>query len=346
MMVHYSFELNRKRGFTLVELLVVIAIIGILIALLLPAVQASREAARRMQCRNNLKQIGMACMTHVERQRHYPSGGWGFWWVGDPDRGYGRNQPGGWIYNILPGLELISLHDMGKGRTAAEKKISANLVAHTPIPIMNCPSRRPAMLFVKAIAGTFFAYNAAQNMPTDNVLARGDYAACCGSQSFDEYLLNNSEPDHNGAGPESLEAAATTFKWFNADDPNSDEYQNGVIYLRSVITPKDIRRGTTHTIMAGEKYLNPSDYLTGEDGGDNETMYAGQDNDTCRVTYYDPSSVISPGPKRDQKAESDAKSFGSPHAAACHFVFCDGAVHGSQREDSAVRLRHCWQSQQ
>ncbi len=116
-------------GFTLVELLVVIAIIGILIALLLPAVQAAREAARLLQCKNNVKQMALACLSHEETHGHLPASGWGYRWAGDPDKGFGSDQPGGWHYNILPFMEQATLHDLGKGLSDAQRRETGSIHA-------------------------------------------------------------------------------------------------------------------------------------------------------------------------------------------------------------------------
>jgi prepilin-type N-terminal cleavage/methylation domain-containing protein/prepilin-type processing-associated H-X9-DG protein len=126
---------NKRHGFTLVELLVVITIIGILIALLLPAVQAAREAARRMQCGNNMKQTGLALHLYCEAQGAFPFGSWGH-----PD----ASREGGWVFGtwmrtILPYLELENATYGLNIATAGDMTLDKSLF-RTKIATYCCPS--------------------------------------------------------------------------------------------------------------------------------------------------------------------------------------------------------------
>ena len=146
--------MNTRRAFTLVELLVVIAIIGVLVALLLPAVQAARESARRMQCQNNLKQIGLALNGYHDTYRQFP---WG-----------GRNGPSNccnadkrehwnWTYYILPYMEQQTIFD-----TTSDAAVYA-----TPISVYYCPTRRKAQTYKGTSRGDY-AGNSGKEAPGSN----------------------------------------------------------------------------------------------------------------------------------------------------------------------------------
>ena len=163
------------RAFTLVELLVVIAIIGVLVALLLPAVQAAREAARRTQCANQLRQLSLSFHNHHDTFGHLPTGGWGWPWLGYPDYGYGKEQPGGWMYNILPFIEQANLHDIGSGATGAARDEATKRRVQSPFEGMTCPSRRGANVYAYGNSTTVFALTE----PFEEC-SKSDYAACAG----------------------------------------------------------------------------------------------------------------------------------------------------------------------
>jgi prepilin-type processing-associated H-X9-DG protein len=283
----------------LIELLVVIAIITLLMALLLPAVQKVREAANRMRCANNLKQLGIAAHMLENDYKHLPTGGWGWGWVGDPDRGAGEKQPGGWIYVILPYIEQQGVHIAGAGLPTAQKNAQNAIRSGVPQQLMNCPSRRNAKPYPNGLMLGYFNTN-----PTvPPFLVRTDYAGCCGSQNSDEI----------NAGPSSLAAGDNgSFNWGNLSAIN------GVIFRRSQIRFADIQNGTSNTYLAGEKYLNPNNYDTGLDPADNETMYTGYNNDVNRCTF-DP-------PLRDRPGVQNTLRFGSAHTGGVNMLMCDGSV--------------------
>ena len=96
-------------------------------------------------------------------------------------------------------------------------------------------------------------------------------------------------------------------------------YQTGISYCRSQVTPAQIDRGTAHVIMLGEKYLDPANYTNGLDGGDNEELFVGQDNDLFRTTYQ--------APQQDMDGNDEQSYFGSAHPAGCNFAAGDGSIH-------------------
>ncbi len=336
-----------RRAFTLVELLVVVTIIGLLVGLLLPAVMSARESGRRAQCANNLKQLGSACLQHEEGQGYYPSGGWGGSWVGDTTLGYGRRQPGSWLFSTLPNLDQDALYRLagsdGTTATAGNQMAGAQTCIGTALPFMNCPSRRRSVPY----PGT--AYKPINASANPSGYGRSDYAANAGNVS--DAVMQQAGPTATnfranagnvttGNAAASGGLALSDANWqvyytafnFVSYLPNgagaSQGEPNGVIYTGSQIRKDDIIDGTTSTILLGEKYLNPNNYSNGADKGDSRSMYSGCSYDNERTTYGLNGMAGTPIRDRAEIAATVAfDMFGSAHVDICCFAFCDGSVH-------------------
>ncbi len=327
-----------RSAFTLVELLVVIAIIGILVALLLPAVQAAREAARRTQCQNNLKQIGLGFLNHESTNKFYPTGGWGFDWTGDPDLGQGKSQPGGWIYNILPYIEEQAVYDIGSGISAssaaqlAQKRRVNSQRLQMALPAFNCPSRRESRPYggwccnaVNSDGGSLSG-----TARTDYAANFGDASHCAGTSTVTGKACPCIVFPQATSPPTTRAVTLGTFtSW-----PDTS-LVTGIVFVRSEVKVGQVTDGTSHTYAAGEKYMNPDFYQPDGDGGsassdagDDWSMYAGQQDDVVRTTHYQPLAAFETAPEQDRPGYNNRTNwrFGSTHPGGFHMVMCDGSV--------------------
>jgi type II secretory pathway pseudopilin PulG len=337
-----------------VELLVVIAIIGILIALLLPAVQAAREAARRTQCRNNLKQIGLATLNHLDVQKSFPSCGWGFNWTGDPNRGFGPSQCGGWMFNLLPFIEAKQIHDMAMGMgqgtssTGGDSSPKGKMLAQmngTVVPSYICPSRRgPTDVLIKNPTETEF--NADDGSRNQYGQARADYAGNAGTAWWNTTGTSPPNACKLQPGTEPVDNVGyNPANWFKNNCSSWSSDINGVTFAASKISLRNVSDGTTKTFFAGEKALQPK-YYTGGGPSDSGALYEGQDSDVVRWAFHggdykttyaqavtlnlsDPTNNYFLLPQRDEDNASDdfdRYNFGAAHPSGTQFAMCDGSV--------------------
>lgn len=300
-----------RSGISLIELLIVIAIIGLLVQLLLPAIQASREAARRTSCANNLRQIGIGIQSHEAALKHFPAGGWGYLYVGDPDRGTGKDQPGGWIYNTLPYVEQAPLHDLGKGFTGEEKLQATSDMLTTAIDLFNCPSRRPP----RPMPFDHEQRPYGNYRPPDFV-GKSDYAGNAGDFFGEDTEDNEGPPSYDRADEEGDD---TRKFWIDAS------IMTGIFYQRSTTRTEEVTDGLSKTYLAGEKYADPLRYTDrNTTAGDDQCMYVGADSDVIRwAGHYDGRDLL---PIQDKNNFEDDETFGSPHPSGVPMLFCDGSV--------------------
>ena len=294
---------TRQLGFTLVELLVVIAIIGVLVALLLPAVQAARESARRMQCANHLKQIGLAAHNHADTMGYFPTAGQSGYY--NPVTAVrtkqgsspvvGKDQQWGFFYQILAFIEQKNIWEMPNDDD----------VKSTPVKILFCPSRR-----AKAIVRN-----------TTPRVALNDYVGNGGAgYNF------NSTFQHPMWQPSANVSRGGHGVMIAVLPP-----ANGLNPVRFA----DITDGTSNTVLAGEKALSVQMYLGG-DGNDNQGWWIGMDSDITGGIYRTVSPATPPpyklqidgrwGPANTYNYSGNFSMYGSAHPGGLNVVFCDGSV--------------------
>jgi prepilin-type N-terminal cleavage/methylation domain-containing protein/prepilin-type processing-associated H-X9-DG protein len=283
-----TFSRRPLHGFTLVELLVVITIIGILISLLLPAVQAAREAARRSQCANNFRQIGIAMYNYESARRCFPPGDIYYYHTNPTNYFFGPS----WGGSLLPYMEGSTVYDQynfalqpkGYGIYAGKNE----LVGGKRIAAYCCPAD-----------------------PQDNLLAIG--------------TSNGSTPGgvilwwktNAGGVADSVNAyqpdPANPGKFLLLDEPTS--VGDGMLLAMRPVRVADVADGTSNTLFVGE--------VTGSSPGSKQGWFWAEYNMVS--TYYGingPGSI--PGDGKFTRTGSDC--FSSYHPGGCQFVMVDGSV--------------------
>jgi prepilin-type N-terminal cleavage/methylation domain-containing protein len=281
--------MKRRTGFTLIELLVVIAIIGVLLALLLPAIQAAREAARATQCRNNLKQIGLAIHNYHDRMRVLPPG-----WTANPAR---HQQGWGWGAMVLPELEQAALFQ--QLRFEESMTSAANLRWHSEsVPAFICPSdpfpvvgdvlvQEPDLLLPALREFAWFHPPPPKIYP----MAKSNYPAVFGSNDM-------------------------------IDDPDAG---NGLFSRNSSIRFRDVLDGTSQTFMTGERRTSRqqrTDVMGDELTYVDLTLWIGV-LPWCSDQW---SRVVGSGKETPSTAGRSFPGFSSQHPGGAFFGLADGSV--------------------
>jgi prepilin-type N-terminal cleavage/methylation domain-containing protein len=304
------------RAFTLVELLVVIAIIGILIALLLPAVQAAREAARRTQCSNHLKQIGLGIHNSENTTKAILPAALTF-------RGHAT-----WLVLLLPYLEEGLAADQFDERKTFYVQPPA--AVRTVVPVYFCPSRNRTVRF--STEGN----------------KRGSYEQVDGGALCD-YAMNGGDSWVSPWWGKGSSSANNLYTWNGVaasthTDPSKTDATTGIFNgsdptwtysgWKAQIKFKNITDGLSHTLLVGEKHVHPDSQGKTWEGGNGATVWAGGDGSfwcddgmIAKVRVAGPRAPLATSDTDDTVVPSATNMpFGGPHPGICQFVWCDASV--------------------
>jgi len=295
----------RRAAFTLVELLVVIAIIGVLVALLLPAVQMAREAARRTQCANHLKQLGLAAHNFNDVKGTLPPTR-----VSNDSSDANQNFVT-WAVLLMPYVEQQNLYTQWDITMAYE--LHNVQVTKQPVNIYFCPSRRrPTAAF-------------SNDTPNGGL---SDYAAC-GGRGPNDGVNAQGEPNQYAHG------AMMCARWTMQTSPLRVAKWDGLVRLATVTD------GTSCTMLFGDKNVrrtikwgtNEDRTIYGWTNGNNVRRFAGVDQKDSTLQYkldgFTAAEIV---------ATVDNRTFGSLHPGVSQFVFVDGSVHALKGNTSLVTL--------
>ena len=305
---------QRRAGFTLVELLVVIAIIGVLVTLLLPAVQNAREAARRIQCANHLKQLGLAARTFEQAHNAMV-----------PSRLPCHH--GSWAVALFPYLEQQALADTWGEELSYYAQPED--VRTTQLSVLYCPTRRSAEYVSQSGDKAGDHNTAVRHHPG----ALGDYAANVGDGSNGRwdwafYHETNRRPNgplvHAG-GPYDRDGEPNRLCGGRYPFWNFDRLEFG---SNSAM----IRDGMSNTILFGERHV-PLDRF-GKQGGYDTSIYNSDHLLHCCGRFGGPGYGLARSP-----SDPPGGNFGSYHSSVCQFVLCDGSVRALENHISTSVLR-------